>query len=394
MRQLTVSRSSSRFLQQGHPWIRVDRFTRGLDALRSGEAVTLVDERGKPLGSALADPEQEICARVYHQAAGKSFDCSAALERAVARRQKLIDDSETDCYRLVHGEADFLPGLRIEALGPSLVISLRAPCIAAYRQDIIDYCQRRFPDLRIIVKEQFDDLRKHPLRISDAAGETIDPDWECRGRELGTEVCLFPAQGLATGIYVDQRATRQFLRQHCTNKRVANAFAYTGLFAINLLQAGAGSAIDIDIAAPALAVAQRNAAINKVSDRHQMHVGDAIAYFQETQNQFDIIILDPPTAAHGKGKQKGKNDGQWILRRDYPHLLTAAIERLDDGGMLVACCNTLGSKKQFDLQRHLRQAFPALRILDNPALGSDIPQRKGFPEGRPYQLLIAQKQYS
>ncbi len=383
MRYLTISRSSVRFVKDGHPWIRVDRFTKGLDQLKTGEAVCLVDEKNKPIASALADPDQEICARVYHKAANKDFAIHSALDRAKEKRQALLDDEDTNCFRLVHGESDFIPGLRIELLGPVVLILLRAPCIKVYLNDIIQWCAKHFPELEIIIKEHMDDLRKHPLRSYGPNEQSLDPKREYIGKELGTEVIITPCADLATGVYVDQRATRAFLRQHCIDKSIANAFAYTGLFSSSLLQAGAKHAVDIDIAAPSLETAQRNAALNHVADKHTIAVQDSIQYFKEMRDTFDIIILDPPTAAHGKGKN------QWILRKHYPQLLEVAANCLNDQGFLVACCNTLGNKKQFALKQHLTQHFNQFELLTNPPIGADIPITKGFPESSPYQLLIA-----
>ena len=385
MNTLQVSRSTARFIQQGHPWVRIDKFTKGLAQLKTGEMVTLCDERGKGLASALADPEQDICARVYHKRPHKTFQVAMALDQALSKRQALYEDPYTNCYRVVHGESDFLPALRIESLGQFLVILLRASCIKTYLKDIISWCKKNFPTSELIIKEQFDDLRRHPLKIYDSNFKACDPQHECIGLEDGVQVLCRPAEDLATGVYVDQRATRQWLRPHCTDKDIANAFAYTGLFSSALLSAGARSSTDIDISAPALELAERNAALNHVADRHKAVVSDSISYFKQQATEFDIIILDPPTAAHGKQKQS------WILRRDYPILIEQALKRLRPNGLLVACRNTLGMKKQFALRKHLADHHPELALLDNPSIGIDIPSLKGFPESRPYELVIARK---
>ena len=383
MRTLQVSRSTARFIKLGHPWVRIDRFTKGLNALQCGETINLVDERGQQLASALADPDQDICARVYHRRPGKTFDIAQALNAAKKRRQALVDDPETNCYRLVHGESDFLPALRIEVLGDYFVILMRAPCIREHLSEILKWAHSSYPQLSIVIKEQFEDLRRHPLRIYDAEQKPVDANSECTGLERGVQVICRPNEDLATGVYVDQRATRDYLRERCENKRIANAFAYSGLFSSALLKANAASSVDIDIAAPALELATRNAALNGVSERHSIVVGDSIQFFKQSKDEFDIIILDPPTAAHGKGKQS------WILRRDYPILLEAALSCLANDGMIVACRNTLGSKKQFGLRQHIQKAHPNLKLLENPSIGCDIPVIKGFPESKPYELVIA-----
>ena len=77
-RQIQVSRTTAVFLEKGHPWVRPDRFTKGLESVKNGEAVTLVDERGRGLASALAEPGGEVCARVFHRKPDMAFDPAAA----------------------------------------------------------------------------------------------------------------------------------------------------------------------------------------------------------------------------------------------------------------------------------------------------------------------------
>lgn len=113
-RQIQVSRTTAVFLEKGHPWVRPDRFTKGLESVKNGDAVTLVDERGRGLASALAEPGGEVCARVFHRKPDMAFDPAAALARAWDRRAELHADPTTTAYRVAHGEADFLPGVRIE----------------------------------------------------------------------------------------------------------------------------------------------------------------------------------------------------------------------------------------------------------------------------------------
>ncbi|MBA2481660.1 MAG: class I SAM-dependent methyltransferase, partial [Planctomycetes bacterium] len=188
-----------------------------------------------------------------------------------------------------------------------------------------------------------------------------------------------------TGIYVDQRATRAWLRPQAAGKRVLNLFAYTGAFSICALVAGAASAIDVDLAAPALERASETAVLNGVAGRHRTVHGDCREFLRASIDLFDLIVCDPPTAAHG-------GDG-WILRRDYPDVLASALRRLAPGGLLVACCNTLG--KPYQLSDAVIQAAVhagiAIQPVAAPDLGADIPLLRGFPEGRPYRLVAVRR---
>jgi 23S rRNA (cytosine1962-C5)-methyltransferase len=345
--------------------------------------VTLVDERGTALASALADPAAEVCARVFHRLPGKAFDPTVAIARAWERRAALHADATTTCYRVVHGEADFLPGLRVERYADVLVVLVRADCIAPHIEAVCTTLQQLMPAARIVVRDHRDDLRRTP--VADRrwpTGATLDSAESVVGRELGVPVAIRPFNGLATGIYVDQRATRVWLHPQAAGKRVLNLFAYTGLFSVSLLQAGATAALDVDLSGPALAIARENAALAGVSAAHRTQQGEARKVLAGLNEQFDVVIVDPPTSAQG--------DGGWILRRDYPEVLTLAWERTAPGGLLVACCNALHGKP-YPLAASLAGACPSGRAVPVPEPAEDVPLARGFPEGRPWQLAAVRK---
>ncbi len=382
LRTLQVSRTTARFLAGGHPWVRPDRYTRGLEVLGVGEPVTLVDEGGRRLASALGDPVDEVCARVYHRRPDMPFVPAQALSRALDRRAALLGDAATDCCRLVHGEADFLPGVRIERYAHVIVVLVLAGCAAPYADALCRSLQGRFPAAVVVLKDHQEDLRQAPVSARRCDGLPLDPEEVVQARELGVRYPLRPFAGLATGLYVDQRATRAWLQLQSAGKRVLNLFSYTGAFSLAALHAGAAAATDIDLSAVALARAQEGAVLNGVADRLRTMRGDCREVLAALDERFDIVITDPPTAAQGAGG--------WVLRRDYGAVLRLALAHLAPGGLLVACCNTIGGKP-FDLAGAIQEQAGQVRILlhriDGPPLGEDLPQLEGFPEGRPFRLV-------
>jgi 23S rRNA (cytosine1962-C5)-methyltransferase len=380
---VAVSRTTARFLEQGHPWVRPDRFTDGLAALRCGQAATLVDHQGRRLASALVEPGGAICARVFHRLPDRAFDPAQALRRAWTRRAALHGDPATDCYRIVHGEGDHLPGLRVERYAGVLVVVAFAACIAPWLDAIVAVLRDLSPGSAIVVKQHAEDLRRREVATAvrwAPPGVQLSADRVVIGSELGVRYPLTPAGGLATGLYVDQRATRAWLRSRCAGARILNLFAYTGAFSLCGLAAGAVHACAVDLSAPALARASEAAELNGVADRHRTVRLDCGRFLGESAETWDLIVCDPPTAAHG-------GDG-WVLRRDYPALLAKAAARLAPGGVLVACCNTLHGKP-FDLGEAVRAS--GLTALAGPSLGEDLPQLQGFPEGRPFRLVAARR---
>lgn len=383
---LQISRTTARFLRDGHPWVRPDRFTRGLDSLRAGDVVTLLDDQGREYGSALADPGSEICARVFHRKPQAVFDPAAAIRRAWERRSALHHDPDTNCYRVVHGEADYLPGLRVERFASVLVVLVYAECVLPFIDAVCTTLQVLMPTATIVVRVHCDDLRRAAVQDRRWDGKPLDPEAIIEGREIGCVYPLRPFSGLATGLYVDQRATRLWLQNQLENKRILNLFAYTGAFSISALKAGAALAIDVDLAAPALQRATDTAVLNGVSERHRTVHQDCRSFLADNNDVFDVIICDPPTAAQG-------GEG-WILRKDYPEVLQRTYRRLAPGGLLVACCNTIGGKP-IDVERMAISAAETtqtpVQIVAGPTLGDDIPLLRGFTEGRPYRLVATRR---
>lgn len=364
--------------------MRPDRFTRGLERLRTGQSVTLIDDRGRGLASALADPGAEVCARVFHRQPDKTFTPAEALHRAWKRREVLHADPATTCYRVVHGEADYLPGLRVERYGTVLVAVVLADCVMPHLEELCRTLADLLPEASLVVRDHRDDVRRSAVRSwrwqADGERGALDPDATVTGFELGVPVLIKPYAGLATGIYVDQRATRHWLHPQAPGKRILNLFAYTGLFSTSLLHAGAAGAVDVDLSAPALAQARDNARLAGVGDRHRTITGECRSVLAGLNEQFDLVIVDPPTSAQG--------DGGWILRRDYPEVLRLAWARTAPGGLLMACCNTLHGKP-IALREMVRDACPGARTVPAPEPAGDIPLLSGFPEGRPWQVATA-----
>ena len=288
MTPLIVSRTTASFVSAGHPWVRPDRFTRGLERLTPGAVVTLVDERGQGIASALADPTSDICARVFHRLPGKTFDPAGAVRRAWDRRAALHTDATTavtNCYRIIHGEADFLPGVRVERFADVVVIEVRCAAIAGYADTIAATLAELMPAARIVIKDHRDDLRQSPVENRAWNGSGFDPETVVSVRELGVTLEARPFAGLATGIYPDQRATRAWLRPTVNGARVLNLFAYTGAFSSSFLHAGAADATDVDVAGPSLAIATANAQANGYGPQHHAIQQDSRTFLNDTTHE-------------------------------------------------------------------------------------------------------------
>jgi 23S rRNA (cytosine1962-C5)-methyltransferase len=314
------------------------------------------------------------------------------LQRAWNRRGNFHEDANTTAYRIVHGEADGMPGLRIERYGDALIVLVLATCQEPHIEATCVALHTIAPTHRIVVRLHLDDLRREEAQtwhwIPPASAEAastrgaVDAEEIIPVKELGVQLGVRPFAGLATGLYIDQRGTRAWLRKRVKGKRVLNLFAYTGVFSVSALAAGASEAVDVDLSAPSLAIAADNAQRAGVTNKHRTIKGDCREVLRSETARFDFVICDPPTAAMG--------DEGWILRRDYGELLALAWQKVAPGGTLVACCNTLHGKP-FNLQETVTTACVGGVMVPAPDLGADLPQLPGFPEGRPFRLFCCEK---
>lgn len=378
-RRLTVGAATARALESGHPWVLPDRYTGSLAGMSAGQPIELIGPRGERLGRALADPGQRVVARLVGPS-GQPFRPAERARAALERRRKLLANREGDVLRLVHGEADGLPGLTVDRYGDALVAVRQAPAAAAYCTRVYEVLGEATGTSRIFEKDHFADLRRGKVHGRAILGQAAR-DEEFEVRERGVRFAVRPFGPLATGFYPDQRANRERLARLGGIGRVLNLFSYTGAFSVALLVAGAGEAVDVDLAGPALRTARHNARLNGIeAERHTTEKADAAEFLHRCPpRSFDLVIVDPPTSARG-----GRG---WSARRDLPGLLANAVRCLRDDGSLLLCVNawrTDAGRLTRDLREAARAAGRSVAGIGDAPPSHDYPQLRGFPESRSF----------
>ncbi|GAB4223027.1 MAG: class I SAM-dependent rRNA methyltransferase [Spirochaetales bacterium] len=294
------------------------------------------------------------------------------------REEILQIPTQSNAYRLVHGEGDGLSGLVIDKFADVIVVE---PFSAGYipfadslhsiLNDLYPHCRVCFrPDPRTEQQEgvSFQNLRKKypcPDRVV------------LKENRLTMEVSLLT--GHKTGYFLDQRDNRATVAQLAAGKEVWDLFCYTGGFGISAALGGARSVIGVDLDEKALEVAKRNAALNQVSLQtvHQ-DCFDFLRRMEAEGRQSDLVIVDPAKLAQVREE---------IPRalRTYNDINRLAMGRVRNGGILVSCsCSGLVSEDQFlsVLINAARQANVELQMFRITGAAPDHPIRTDFPEGR------------
>lgn len=374
----------------GHPWVYSNEIDMDAEAkaLAPGTLVRLEPHEGEALGVATFNPHSLIAARILagdpETPIGRDF-FAARFQQALTLRARL---TEAPCYRLIHAESDFLPGLVVDRYGDVLVCQsgcagmdrLADDWLAALR----DLLQPRAVVFRNTAASRVLEGLERETRV---AHGTIDGPVELR--EGGVTFYADVLEGQKTGWFFDQRESRSWLARLAKGKTVLDLYTYTGGFAVRCAVAGAESVRAIDRSEPALALAERAAETAGVTARCRFERGEsfrALLDMKEAGDGFDIVIADPPAFV------KSKKDMR-VGAKGYRKLARRAAALVAEGGLLfVASCSHNMDRENFreQVRRGLIDAGRVGRILREAGAGPDHPVHPSLPEtGYLKSLLLA-----
>ena len=311
-----------------HPWIFSGAIARIEGDPAPGDLVSIHDSHGHYLAAGYFNPASQIRARLLSWDPQQPLDESfwrSRINRAIDGRTALGVAQHSSAYRLVNAEADGLPGLVVDVYGRYLVLQCLTLGIDRRKQTFVDLLREKLQPEGIVERSDVSVRSKEGLQPHKELlwGAEPPPALQIRENELKFFVDLW--QGHKTGFYLDQRDNRALLSHShlVANKRVLNVFAYTGGFGVYAAAGGAAAIINVDSSIPALELAEKNIALNAFSRPEDEYIaGDAfevLRYYRDHSEQFDLIILDPPKFAHGKGDiekaSRGYKDLNWLAMR-------------------------------------------------------------------------------
>jgi len=333
MAQLILKPKEDRRLRQGHLWVFSNEVARHPDAA-AGDVVEVLTAREESLGAAIYHPHSLITARLLLtdvEDMDKDFFVQRISAAAELRRRMFPEES---CYRLVHGESDWLPGLLVDRFQDYLVIQTttagmdrRLPVIVDTLNDILHpkaIFERNDSGLR-----GYEELpeRSAVLWGDDPGPVTIE--------ESGIRYRVDLLHGQKTGFFLDQKLNRRAAARYAAGGLALDCFCNLGGFAFHLAKAGADKVVAVDISETTVDRANENRELNGLSNV-EFVVRDAFTFLEEQHDAgvtYDLIVLDPPSFARSK-----KNVG--AARKGYRRLNELALRLLDEGGILVtASCS-------------------------------------------------------
>ncbi|RDD63217.1 class I SAM-dependent rRNA methyltransferase [Ferruginivarius sediminum] len=366
--------------QRGSPWIFANEvaMNAAAKALPPGEIVRLETDAGEALGAYVFNKHPLICARrLSHDPAARIDEAFLAerLRRAAAVRDRLIG---APYYRLVHAEADGLPGTIVDRFDDVLVLQVNTAGMDRLLPQLTAALEATLAPRAIVLRND-SAARELEGLSSDVRMLKGQLDGPLELVENGTRFLADPREGQKTGWFYDQRDNRAFAARLAQGARVLDGYCYTGGFAVQAALGGAAEVVAIDRSQPALDLAAQSAKLNGVEERCCFVKADVFGELQRRRDAgeaFDTVIVDPPAFV------KSKKD-YWQGLKGYRKLTRLAAALVARGGYLVACsCSHHVTPDDFgeQVRRGLSEVGRDGRILRFAGAGPDHPVHPSLPE--------------
>ncbi len=383
--QVVLKKGREKSVLNRHPWI----FSGAIDRIEGdpsdGDLVDVWDSRARFIARGIINQRSQIAVRILtwnrDELVGEGF-WRARIERAISVREPLAADPSTDAYRLVHAEADGLPGLIVDRYGPWLVAQFLSLAAERHKSTIIDHLADLTAPQGIFNRS--DDAVREKEGLVPVAGPIwgeVPPDL-VEITENGFRFLVDVNMGHKTGFYLDQRDNRNTAVPYFGGAEVLNVFVYTGAFSVYAAAGGARHIVNIDVSEDALQLARRNMRRNGFGGREDIYAAadafELLRAYRDYGWHFDTVVLDPPKFAVSKSKVEA-------ALRGYKDINLLGMKLLRSGGHLItfSCSGAIG----FDLfQKVLYEAAVDARrdvqIVEHLGQAVDHPVLLTFPESQ------------
>ena len=312
-----------------HPWVFSGAIAKQSPNLQDGDWVNVVSSRDEFLGTGHYH-NGSIAVKIisFQEIESKSDFWKKRILNAWDLRA-LLPLEKTNAFRLIHGEGDGCPGLIMDLYKDVLVFQAHTIGMHRDRDEIVE-----------AIKEV---LGKKIKAIYDKSRETLPTEYaqNCTNgyvygdvavpytvKENGISFSINWITGQKTGFFIDQRENRALLAKYAKGKSVLNTFCYSGGFSLYALEAGAASVISLDASAKAIDLVKANIELNKMQSlQHEAIVGETLPYLKANEDEFDIIVLDPPAFAKSMNAKHKALQG-------YQKINELALKKIKKNGLL------------------------------------------------------------
>ena len=379
--RIILKSGRDRSLLRRHPWVFSGAIARLEGDPQAGGAVIVAATDGTFLGSGTYSPISQIRVRIWSWDEATPINAQLIdqkIEAAVALRHRLMPN--VTALRLLHGEADGLPGCVCDRYGDLLVLQLLSAGAARWRSAIIESLLAHTGAAQIYERSDADVLELEGLPHHTALLHGALPVLPGTVEEQGLRFTVDAINGHKTGFYLDQRDNRARVRACANVPEVLDCFCYTGAFTASALAGGAGHVTAIDSSHDALALAQHNLVQNGLAaEKVEFIEADVFKHLRKLRDQdrsYDVIILDPPKFAPTSATAER-------AARGYKDINLLAFKLLKPGGLLFTFSCSGGVNQDLFQKIVAGAALDAqvdARVVMHLNAGADHPIALNFPE--------------
>ena len=384
---LHIRKGKEQSLMRRHPWVFSGAIESSTESLNDGDIVCLMTRKDQFLGIGHyqhATISVRILSFDYEEIDQAFFD--RKIKKAVDSRLNIgLLSKQNNIFRICHGEGDELPGLVIDFYNGVAVIQCHSIGMYFSVELIANALKNAFGKKLTAVYSKSTDTLPKRTDINDAYlyGSCETPHVAL---ENGVKYNIDWITGQKTGFFIDQRVNRRILGEYSKGKKVLNTFCYSGGFSLQALNHGATLVHSLDSSKKAIALTDDNIILNNYSEKHMSICADAMDYMKDLEEDYDIIVLDPPAFAKHREKRHQAVQG-------YKRLNAHAIRQIKPGGIIFTfSCSQVIDKALFTntIIAAAIESGRNVRILEQIHQPADHPIHAFHPEGEYLKGLIIQ----
>ena len=389
LKKIILRKGKEESLGRFHPWIfsGAIHHTEG-GTLEEGDIVEVLSSDGRflaighwQIGSiavrVLTFKRQPINQAFWQKRLAAALDVRKAIG--------VVGRADNDIFRLVHGEGDNLPGLVIDIYGGTAVMQAHSVGMHVCRGELAKALKEVMGDSLKAIYYKSETTLPFKAQLGQENGFLYGDSNDDIARENGLAFHIDWLKGQKTGFFVDQRDNRSLVEHYAKGRRVLNMFCYTGGFSVYAMRGGAELVHSVDSSTKAVELVDANVELNFPNDnRHEAFAEDAFKFMEQMQEQYNLIILDPPAFAKHKDALRNALKG-------YTKLNAKAFDKIQPGGILFTfSCSQAVDKEHFRTAVFTAAAIAKrkVRILHQLHQPADHPINIYHPEGEYLKGLV------
>ncbi|MBY0245268.1 MAG: class I SAM-dependent rRNA methyltransferase [Sphingobacteriaceae bacterium] len=391
MTEIILKKGKDKAVLQKHPWVFSGAIEKIIGKPENGDTVRVLNAQKDFLAYGFYNDQSRVAIRLIEWIESEIIDekwYEQKIKNALQTRAHLLNQSSTNAYRLIFSEADYLPGLIVDAYADFLSVQILSSGIEKAKDIIIAILCKNLNPKGIFDRSDATARTHEGITAENGLlwGETPEAFITVVENEIKYNINI--AEGQKSGFYCDQRDNRSFVANYVKDKTMLDCFSYSGGFTLNALQKGAKHVTSVDSSALAIETLKKNIALNNFEDTKntaiQSDVNKQLRIFKEENKKFDLIVLDPPKYAPTRSSVDR-------AARAYKDLNRLAILLLESGGLLAtfSCSGAvdIDTFKQI-LAWAALDAGKEIQIIRQFSQPEDHPIRLSFPEGEYLKGLL------